>query len=121
MLYLKKISKALIYTFSILLISIILVTLISYVSEGIIYKTLKLLLPILSLFIGGIIIGKNSKNKGWLEGLKYSGIVIIILILVSFILPNNSFDIKRILYYLVLIFIGTIGSMLGINKTIDKK
>ena len=34
---------------------------------------------------------------------------------------NNNFDIKRIIYYLILIFIACIGSMLGINKKIDNK
>lgn len=120
MIYLKKILKGLIYTFSILLIGSILITLFSYLSEGMIYKTLKILIPIVSLFIGGIIIGKNSKNKGWLEGLKFGGITIILLVLIGLIFPNNNFDIKRIIYYLILIFISTIGSMLGISKDVDK-
>lgn len=119
MLYLKKIEKSLIYTFLILGIGSILTTLFSYLSEGLIYKTIKILIPIIALFIGGIIIGKNSKNKGWFEGFKYGIIVIVIMFLISFLFSNNFFNIKRIIYYLILIFISILGSMIGINKNID--
>lgn len=119
--YLKKIGKSLIYTFLIFIIGTILTTLFSYLSEGIIYKTLKILIPIIALFIGGLIIGKNSKSKGWFEGLKYGAIVIIILSLLGLLFSNELFDIKRIIYYLILIFIAILGSMLGINKNVDNK
>lgn len=121
MIYLKKILRGLIYTFSCLIIGLVLITLFSYLSEGIVYKTMKILIPIISILLGGFIIGKNSKNKGWFEGLKFGGIVILILIIIGFIFPNSSFNIKRIIYYLILIFMSCIGSMLGINKNIDKK
>ena len=121
MIYLKKLLKPLIYTFSILIIGSIITTLFSYLSEGIIYKTIKILIPIIALFIGGILIGKNSKTKGWFEGIKYGGIVIVILLILGLFFPNNSFEIKRIIYYIILIFMATFGSMLGINKNIDNQ
>ena len=119
MLYLKKLLKPLSYTFSILIIGTIIITLFSYISEGLIYKTIKFLIPIISILIGGIIIGKNSKNKGWFEGIKFGSLIVICLLIIGLILPN-SFNIKSIIYYLVLIFISTIGSMLGISKNSEK-
>lgn len=82
------------------------------------YNILKLITLLLSLFINGFILGKKSKNKGYLEGLKLSFPVIILFIIIT-LFTTNSFHIKLILYYLILIITTTFGSMIGINTKKD--
>ncbi len=118
--YLKKLGKALGITFLIIIIGLLLITLYSYISEGIIFKVLKILIPIIATLIGGIIIGKNSTQKGLIEGLKFGIAFILIIILLNIILKNNI-QLKQFIYYIVILFISSIGSILGINKKIDKQ
>ncbi len=117
--YLKKIIKALGITFLTLLIGLLIITIYSYISEGLVFKILKILIPILAILIGSIIIGKNSNKNGLFEGLKFGIIFILIITLLNLIFGNNI-HIKQIIYYLIILFISSIGSMLGINKKIDK-
>lgn len=99
------------------------VTLLHYIN-WISSKTLSILEIItllLSLFIGGFLIGKNSKQKGWLEGLKLGGLFLIILILFQYLGLHIHFSIKNILFYILLLVSCVFGSMLGINKKAKEK
>ena len=77
-------------------------------------KYLKMFLAILSFFISGIYIGKNSVNKGYLNGLKLSIITVLIMIILAIIF--NNLNITLIIYYLIITICITFGSMIGINK-----
>ena len=70
-------------------------------------------LSIISFFIGGIYIGKNSLSKGYINGLKLSLIIVIILFIMSLIF--NNLKISRIIYYILTTICITFGSMIGIN------
>lgn len=80
-------------------------------------KTLKLIGVILSMVIGGIYIGKRSSKKGYLEGIKIASIVVAFILLFTFI--SKNFEIKTIIYYLILFVSSTIGAMIGIQKKKD--
>ncbi len=75
----------------------------------------KMLIPIISMLAGGIYLGSKAKNKGWLEGIKLSIFIIILLLLCHFLWMKAPFELKNILYYLILVISSTVGSMLGIN------
>lgn len=110
---LKNYLKSYIYLFS----SIIILTLIlSTINYFFIFKTklIKLLIPIISILISTIILGKNVKQKAYLEGIKFTSIYILLSILLS-IITKNPFTIKLIISYLSLLLSGIIGSMIGIN------
>ncbi len=85
-----------------------------------IYPTLKLLLPLICLFIGGIYLGKHSKQKGWLEGLKLGGGIIIFLWIASFLAFDIGLSLKSMIYYILFLFTTTLGSMIGIRNVEDK-
>ena len=68
------------------------------------------------MFVGGFIMGKNSKQKGWLEGLKLGLITLAILLLVNYVILNQNLDIRNLVYYLILLSSTIFGSMVGINK-----
>ena len=93
------------------------ITLLNYISllSGLPLKILKIMIPIISYFILGFMIGKISDKKGWLNGLEFGLILTFILLVVS-LLFKNKINIFLILYYLFLTVISAIGSILGINR-----
>lgn len=115
--YLKKVGIGLLYTIIPILVLTFIVTLLHYfgiINKGVL-TILEIIIPSISLFIGGFQVGKKSKQKGWLEGIKFSLIIFIIMIILNLIF-KNYLEFKNILYYLILFSLCTIGSMMGINK-----
>lgn len=113
----NKYFKSLIYIFAFIIFLSLIMTLFNYfnIINGIFLTIFKVFIPIISLFIGGFIMGKNSINKGWLNGIEIGLIVSILFLLLSLIFKCklNWFS---ILYYLVLIIVSTLGGMFGISK-----
>ena len=72
--------KSFIWSLGIFLSSIIILTIFNYfnILNGTILKVLELFIPLISIFIGSYKLGKTSNQKGYIEGLKYSGIWVII-------------------------------------------
>ena len=118
--YLKKIGTAFIYVFSILIVSTFVISLFNYIGliRGKFLTILKILIPIVSLFVGGFITGKQSKSKGWLEGIKLGSIFVLFLLLFNYLGLKNVPEMKNIIYYLIIIGSSVIGSMLVISKNI---
>ena len=115
--YLKKTGISLLYIIGFILILTFLITLLNYfniISKNVV-SVFKIIIPIVSLFIGGFIIGKKSSKKGWLEGLKLSLIFLFIFILFNYLGLKNNIEFKNLLYYLIIITSTCFGSMLGIN------
>jgi len=75
----------------------------------------KFITTILSGFIGAFYLGKRSKNKGWLEGIKIGLIISFLLFMISYLGFDIKIGMKVIIYYLVIIGSTTLGSMFGIN------
>ena len=115
---LKSYLKSYLYLFtSILVLTIILSTTNYFVVFP--TKTIKLLIPIISILISSIILGKNTKSKAYLEGIKFTSLYILISIILSLI-TKNPFTFKLILTYILLLLTGTIGSMIRINLNKNK-
>lgn len=112
---LKNYLKSYLYLFSIILILTLILSIINYFITFP-SKVIKLLIPIISIFISSIILGKKTKEKAYLEGLKFSSLYILLSIIIS-IITKNPFSIKLIISYLILLISGIIGSMIGINIT----
>ena len=104
------------YFFTIFLISTLIQTIFNYfnlLSTNII-SIIKLLIPILSIFIASYKLGTKSKQKGYLEGIKLG--IIIIGIFITITLLTDKLSIKSLLYYLILMIASILSSMIGINK-----
>lgn len=119
----KKIGKALLYSIGTILILTFVVTLLNYVNifSYKIVVIFKIIIPILSIFIGGLVMGKNSTNKGWLEGIKYGIIFIIILCIMNYLILRTGFKIQDLIYYLIITLASSFGSIIGINYKKEKK
>ena len=81
--YLKNLGLSFIYIISIILILTFITTIFSYfnILNDKITSIIKIIIPIVSMFIGGFWIGKKSIKKGFLEGLKLGAIFSCILVI----------------------------------------
>ena len=106
---------SLIYFFALFFGGTLLITVLNYfnlISSNII-SIVKIIIPILSIGVSGYVMGRHSKEKGYLSGIKIgASIILIFIILVSLF---DKVSIKSILYYTILIFTSILGSMMGIN------
>lgn len=111
-----KYLKSIIFFFSFLLISNVIITILYYfnITSSSFNNILKIIIFILSFISVGISIGKKANKKGWLEGLKIAGILVAFFLITSLIL-RYDFNIKQILYYIICILTIVLGSMIGIN------
>lgn len=112
----KNLLKSfLISLISILVLNLIL-TLLNYIGliNLNIINILKYFIPFIALFIGGNIIGKNSINKGWLEGLKLGLLFSFMLFVINFFFYDM--DSKQIILYMIILFSSILGSIVGINQ-----
>lgn len=101
-----------------LLVFTFLMTLFNYV--GVIPNSMvsivEIVIPLLSLFIGGYLLGKKSQKKGWLQGLKLGILFILLLLLFQYLGLHMNFDVRNLVFYLLLMMSTIFGSMLGINR-----
>lgn len=116
--YFKNLGMSFLYVIVSMTILILIMTLLSYFNilkdSGTTF--MKIIIPIISLFIGGFTLGKKASKKGWLEGIKIGAICCVFIVLFNFLAYSHSFEVKNLLYYLILIVSSILGSMIGINK-----
>lgn len=110
--YLKNIGYILVGIIGIVFISTIL-NYFNILGENVL-NIMYIVTIIIALFIGGFLTGKKATKLGYLEGIKFGVIMIIIIIILNLIF-KNSFSLSSILYYVSLLFSSTVGSMLGIG------
>ena len=117
MLFVKKNGKGLAISLISLSILTFIMTILNYVGF-IKYNAVNLIqifIIFCSIFIGSFYIGKNSIKKGWLEGIKFGIIFLFILIIFNYLGFNIKFQVKNLLYYLILITSSILGSIVGIG------
>lgn len=116
--YLKNLGISFLYILGTILALTFITTLLSYfnILSDKVTSIIKIIIPIISMLIGSFYIGKNSLKKGFLEGLKLGSIFSIFLIIFNYLGLNNSFKVKHLLFYIILIISSILGSMIGINK-----
>lgn len=114
--YLKKISISLGIGFSLLFVLMFLFTLLEYINfiSPATKNIFFIILSLVSFLISGFVLGKKSIKKGWLEGIKLSIIEIIIFLGINLLFQN--WQIKNIIFYLIVFIATTFGSMLGVTK-----
>ena len=80
-----------------------------------IYELCKLLLILLPLLVSSILLGKKATQKGFLEGMKLGGLIIILFTLISLI-TKQDIKLRIILYDGIILLTSILGGMIGINK-----
>lgn len=119
--YLKKLCKIVITTILSIIILGFILTMLYYfdIINNNIYNIMKMIIVLLSLFINSYLLGKNSSKYGLIEGLKLGTIILIIMFILKMI-TKSSFDIRTIIYSIILLLTSSIGSVIGINKKENK-
>ena len=116
--YLKKLGISFLYILGTILVLTLIITILSYfdiISDGVV-SVFKILIPCISLIIGGFYIGKHSSKKGFLEGAKLGLIYSVIITIFDYLAFDYSFKIKYLLFFSILIVSSIMGSMIGINR-----
>lgn len=117
LIYLKSIGTIFVSLF----IATLIVTLLQYFNmNSKIVSFLKILFLILSIIIGSIMLGRNTNKKGYIEGLKLGSILIILFLLSKLLISPSSFQVRNIIYYVIILITSIVGSMLGIQKKLQK-
>ena len=121
MFYLKKLTKSLGISLAFLLLITLLITIFNYI--GIIglkiVTSFSYITPFISIFIGSILLGKTSNNKGWLEGIKYGLICIVIFFIFNYLVFDSVVNISYIFLYIITLIASVLGGMVGINLKKD--
>lgn len=120
--YIKNISISFLYIIGVTIVLTFIMTVLNYfnIITGSVLTITKIIITFIAIFIGGFIIGKKSKTKGWLEGIKLGIIIIIILSIINFLILRVNFEFKIILYDIIILFSCTFGSIIGINLNHQK-
>ncbi len=120
--YIKNISISFLYIIGVTIVLTFIMTLLNYfnIITGSVLTITKIIITFIAIFIGGFIIGKKSKTKGWLEGIKLGIIIIIILSIINFLILRVNFEFRIILYDIIILFSCTFGSIIGINLNHQK-
>lgn len=115
--YLKKLGKIIITSLlSIIILGFILTTLYYFdIISNNVYNIMKMVIVLISLFINAFFLGKNSSKYGLVEGLKLGAIILIIMFIMK-IFTKSSFDIRTIIYSIIILLTTSIASVIGINK-----
>ena len=112
----KKILNSLMWFFIIMLVGTLIITILHYfnIMNNKTISIIKFIIPMIAMIISSYRLGKVSNKKGYLEGLKFGGIIIFIFIILVILL--DKLEIKSIIYYGILLLTSIISSMIGINR-----
>ncbi|MDD4036030.1 MAG: TIGR04086 family membrane protein [Bacilli bacterium] len=118
MLRLYEYLKIIGYMIGIILIFTFLITILNYfnILSTLTISYLKLIIVLITAFSSGILVGKSSIKKGWLEGLKLGISIVVLMILFSYLGLGKSLAYKNIIYYIIIIITTILGGMIGINR-----
>jgi len=78
------------------------------------FTIFKIIIPIISTLSASIYLGKHTKEKAYLEGLKFSVIYLVLITIIKLIL-KQTFNYQTIIIYITMIISSIIGTMIGIN------
>lgn len=119
--YLKKYGLRLFYNILEILLLILFMTTLYYfnIIGDKLYSFSKLIILLSSIFINSFILGRNTNNKGYLEGIRYGFIFILILFILTIFL--SDIRLKILIYYIIIMTTSILGSMVGISKKKESK
>ena len=73
------------------------------------------LVSITAMFSGAFLLGKQTKEKGYLSGIIYYFAWLVIMIILSLVFIKASFSVSMLIYFIVLLISSILGSSIGIN------
>lgn len=114
--FLIKYGLGIIYTIAGVILALLFVTCLYYfeIINDSFFSFLKLFIIVTSIFVNSFILGKKAEKKGYLEGCKFGGIVVLLMFLPTIF--SASFKARVIIYYIIIMISAILGSMIGISR-----
>lgn len=81
---------------------------------------ISLIIMIIYFLIKGYKLGQNTDNKAYKVGLIRGLIYILIMYIMGGIVSSFAFNLRKLIYYLILLTSIILGSIIGINKKKNK-
>ena len=78
------------------------------------YQILKLITLLLSIFIHSFLLGKTYSKKNYFEIIKFGLLLVLILLIPTLLF--KKFQIKLLLYYVIVLSTSSLGSYMAIRK-----
>jgi len=118
----KNIGISCLYSYGFLFVLTFILSLLNYINfiDGT-FSFFMVFNLVISVFIGGFLCGKCSLKKGWLEGLKFGFVFLIILSIFSFFGFSNSISFKYFVFCSIILVSSILGGMIGIGFRKEKK
>ncbi len=119
MAYLKNYGKRFGFTFLGIFITLIVLTTFYYfdlIGDSL-FSFLELFTLTINIFVNSFILGKSASKNGYIEGAKFGGAIVFILLIITLIFSKFRFSV--LIYYLIIITTSILGSMIGISKKRD--
>lgn len=119
--FLKRLGKSLLISMITLFVLTFIMTLLNYINllKFNFVNIMEIIILFVTIFSGSFYMGKRATKKGWLEGIKFGCIFLIILILFNYLGFNIDFEIKNLVYYIILLASSVLGGMIGISFKVD--
>ncbi len=115
--YLKNLGVSFLYSVISLLLSIFFLTLFNYINfiDNGFFVFSMISDIVLSVFLGAFILSRSCNDKGWFEGLKFGFIFLLIISLLNYFIFNFHFNLKYLVFSIIIIISSLLGGMIGIN------
>ncbi len=115
--YLKSLGISFLYSIVSLLVLIFILTLFNYINfiDGGFFVFFMIFDLIFSVFLGAFILSRNCNDKGWFEGLKFGFIFLLIISLLNYFGFSYHFNLKYLVFSIIIIVSSLLGGMIGIN------
>ncbi len=78
------------------------------------FNFLELVVVLINIFINSFILGKASNKKGYIEGAKFGGIIVLLELILTLLF--FKFKAKILIYFVMVMVTAILGSMVGISK-----
>lgn len=119
---LKNIGISCLYSYGFIFVFTFILSLLNYANivDGM-FTFFMIFNLVFSVFIGGFVIGKRSLKKGWLEGLKYGFVFLVILTLLNYLGFSTGVSLKYFVFCSIILVSSILGGMIGIGFSKEKK
>lgn len=123
MAYLKKLGLACLFCFGLILVLTFVLTLFNYINfiNNGLFVFFMIFNLILSVFVGSFVLGKRALKKGWLEGIKFGALFLIIVALIDYLGFDYTFNVKFIVFSIIILVSSLFGGMVGISFRKEEK
>ena len=121
--YLKNLGVSFLYSIVSLLVLIFLLTLFNYINfiDGGFFIFFMIFDLVFSVFLGSFILSRSCSDKGWFEGIKFGFIFLLFITLLNYFGFNFNFNIKYLIFSIIILVSSLFGGMVGINFKKEKK